>query len=88
VFWNGSRVLNIVGGNLGWTNYVLNGLVATLSNTVLLFDGYQNPAWNGLDKVSVIAAAVPEPSTWGMMLLGFVALRFAFRQTRRKVSMA
>jgi hypothetical protein len=32
--------------------------------------------------------AVPEPSTWAMMLLGFVGLGFAFRQSRRKVSMA
>lgn len=33
-------------------------------------------------------AAVPEPSTWAMMLLGFVGLGFAFRQSRRKVAMA
>jgi PEP-CTERM motif len=33
-------------------------------------------------------AAVPEPATWGMMLLGFVGLGFAFRQSRRKVSFA
>jgi hypothetical protein len=31
---------------------------------------------------------VPEPSTWAMMLLGFVGLGFAFRQSRRKVSFA
>jgi hypothetical protein len=34
------------------------------------------------------AAAVPEPSTWAMMLLGFCGLGFAFRQSRRKVSFA
>jgi hypothetical protein len=34
------------------------------------------------------ASAVPEPSTWGMMLLGFVGLGFAFLQRRRKVSFA
>jgi hypothetical protein len=34
------------------------------------------------------ASAVPEPSTWAMMLLGFAGLGFAFRQSRRKVSMA
>jgi PEP-CTERM motif len=33
-------------------------------------------------------AAVPEPSTWLMMLLGFAGLGFAFRQSRRKVSFA
>ena len=31
------------------------------------------------------ASAVPEPSTWAMMLIGFVGLGFAFRQSRRKV---
>jgi autotransporter-associated beta strand protein len=31
--------------------------------------------------------AVPEPSTWVMMLLGFVGLGFAFKQSRRKASM-
>lgn len=33
-------------------------------------------------------AAVPEPSTWAMMLLGFAGLGFAFRRSRRKVSFA
>lgn len=33
-------------------------------------------------------AAVPEPSTWAMMLLGFAGLGFAFRQSRRKVAIA
>jgi PEP-CTERM motif len=32
--------------------------------------------------------AAPEPSTWAMMLLGFVGLAFTFRQSRRKVSFA
>jgi hypothetical protein len=31
---------------------------------------------------------VPEPSTWAMMLLGFAGLGFAFRQSRRKLSIA
>jgi PEP-CTERM motif len=33
-------------------------------------------------------SGVPEPATWGMMLLGFVGLGLAFRQSRRKVSFA
>jgi hypothetical protein len=33
-------------------------------------------------------AAVPEPSTWAMMLLGFVGLGFAFRRSRRKAAFA
>jgi PEP-CTERM motif-containing protein len=35
-----------------------------------------------------VVAGVPEPATWGMMLLGFVGLGIAFRQSRRKVSFA
>ena len=33
-------------------------------------------------------AAVSEPATWAMMLLGFAGLGFAFRQSRRKLSLA
>jgi hypothetical protein len=35
-----------------------------------------------------VATAVPEPSTWAMMLIGFLGLGVAFRQSRRKVSFA
>jgi PEP-CTERM motif len=31
-------------------------------------------------------SAVPEPSTWAMMLIGFAGLGFAFRQSQRSVS--
>jgi len=34
------------------------------------------------------ATAVPELSTWAMMLLGFAGLGFAFKQSRRKVAIA
>jgi hypothetical protein len=37
---------------------------------------------------SITASAVPEPSTWAMMLLGFAGLGFAFRQSRRKAAVA
>ena len=46
------------------------------------FDQFQQP------RISGIAAAIPEPSTWAMVLLGFAGLGFAFRQSRRRVSMA
>jgi len=42
-----------------------------------------------LDPTTVtvsVPGAVPEPSTWAMMLLGFAGLGFAFRQSCRKVS--
>jgi hypothetical protein len=37
---------------------------------------------------SLSGSIVPEPATWVMMLLGFAGLGFAFKQSRRKVSMA
>jgi hypothetical protein len=45
---------------------------------------------NGLPAVlqASFTPSVPEPATWGMMLLGFAGLGFAFRQSRRKVSFA
>jgi hypothetical protein len=32
---------------------------------------------------SISEAAVPEPSTWAMMALGFAGLAFAYRRTRK-----
>jgi hypothetical protein len=37
--------------------------------------------------IDVSVAAVPEPATWGMMLLGFVGLAWAFRSRRRSASL-
>jgi probable HAF family extracellular repeat protein len=42
---------------------------------------------NGLAH-GFLATAVPEPSTWAMMLIGFAGIGFAFRRSRRKVSFA
>ena len=38
--------------------------------------------------VSAEIPGVPEPSSWAMMLLGFVGLGFAFRRSRRKAAFA
>jgi hypothetical protein len=54
------------------------------SNNVAQFVG---TAASG-DLVITPTSAVPEPATWGMMLLGFVGLAFAFRQRRRMAALA
>jgi hypothetical protein len=44
----------------------------------------QDSGYSGLDDISVNAvSAVPEPSTWAMLLLGFVGIAgLRFRQGR------
>jgi PEP-CTERM motif-containing protein len=63
----------------GWTQYSF--LETALSTSTLLDFGLrQDSGYSGLDDVSVdTVSAVPEPSTWAMLLLGFAgiaALRF------------
>jgi hypothetical protein len=50
---------------------------------------YTGEFLSGLDVLnlvnsSVLVAAVPEPSTWAMIIIGFVGLGFAFHQSRRR----
>jgi Carbohydrate binding domain/PEP-CTERM motif len=61
-----------------WTDYMYTFTAPTTSSYVLDFDftSGKTPAKDVvLDGVS-IAAAVPEPATWAMMLLGFLGLGF------------
>jgi hypothetical protein len=45
-----------------------------------------NPSAFGVGTFAI--SAVPEPSTWAMMLLGFTGLGFAFHRSKRKGSFA
>jgi hypothetical protein len=72
--------------------YALHTFTFTTTGGNLVFSdmsGDNNNIGNILDNVTVATvAAIPEPATWAMMLLGFAGLGFAFRQSRRKVSFA
>lgn len=58
--------------------------VGLLAGTyTLTINGTTGP--NGVMGGHVDIAAVPEPATWGMMLLGFGAAGFALRRRRRRV---
>jgi hypothetical protein len=70
----------------------LADVIANNNNFFLGADVWTNQGASGAALTGFIAAtpisAVPEPATWGMMLLGFIGLGFAFRQSRRKISFA
>jgi hypothetical protein len=78
----------------GWTEYSF--VETALSTTTRLEFGLrQDPAASGLDDVSVIqltpgiidpTPAVPEPSTWAMLLIGFAGI--GFMTYRRKAKSA
>jgi hypothetical protein len=66
----------------GWTEFFATG-TASSNSTLLSFGLRDDPAYSGLDDISVtpITAAVPEPSTWAMMILGFAGVGFmAYRR--------
>jgi hypothetical protein len=73
-----------VNGSFGPINTVVAGLT-TFSETEQFVITYAGPA--DVQANSQIST-VPEPATWGMLLLGFAGLAFAFRRSRRKVSFA
>ncbi len=79
VTFGGVTVADMAGGALGWTTHSLI-VTASGSSTALVFNGYQEPAWNGVDDVSV---TVPEPAAWASMLLGFGLAGGALRRTGR-----
>jgi hypothetical protein len=62
---------------VGFLNTLDPGIIATANSGAL----FETGSGNTINPV----AAVPEPATWGMMLLGFAGLAFAFRQRRRTV---
>ena len=63
-------------------------VTATSALTPISFSFRNDPGFIYLDTVSVssVSAAVPEPSTWAMMLVGFGAVGFAMRRRQRKTA--
>lgn len=47
-----------------------------------------NPSQNAFEIDNLAINPVPEPATWGLMLLGFAGVGFAMRRTKTKVRLA
>jgi hypothetical protein len=72
-------------GNYGILN--LDGLNAYLQGYGLLQDGfYTNANGTVVDIVGASVAAVPEPSTWAMMVVGFLGVGFVAYRRRNKLA--
>jgi hypothetical protein len=77
---SGSQITN--SNAFGYIDYQFT-VVGTGTDT-LLFHEQNVPAYDALDDVS-LTAAVPEPTTWAMMLLGFMGLGIAgYRNSRNR----
>jgi hypothetical protein len=72
----------------GQSGFTVNAINGEVINSLTLTDSTGGILSFEHNRIETAVAAVPEPATWGMMLLGFVGLGFAFRQHRRKVSFA
>ncbi|WP_308815754.1 PEPxxWA-CTERM sorting domain-containing protein [Sphingomonas sp. GV3] len=81
--WNGNVISGSAQTNIarqGFTQYQFN--VTGTGSDVLTFAERNNPGFLGLDNISV-TAAVPEPATWALMILGMGAVGFAMRRSRK-----
>ncbi|EQA98611.1 hypothetical protein L288_20380 [Sphingobium quisquiliarum P25] len=72
--------------NMGWQQQTLNFVAGATGSTLLSFTALNAGTYYGpaLDNVSL--TAVPEPSTWAMMLLGFGMIGFGVRRRIRSAS--
>ena len=69
--------------NMGWQQQTLNFVAGSTGSTLLSFTALNAGTFYGpaLDNVSL--SAVPEPSTWAMMLLGLSMIGFGLRRRIR-----
>lgn len=79
---------NAVGGNLNWSLYS-GTFVANSETTTLNFNTLFGQNNGGILLDAVAVTAVPEPATWGMMILGFAGIGFlAYRRSRKATTTA
>lgn len=67
-----------------YNDYTVTGLVATGTSIILTFNARQDPIVMGIDNISVVAAPVPEPETYAMLLAGFGLIGAAVKRRKAK----
>jgi hypothetical protein len=71
VHWGTSQVFDLKDWPItGHIDYAVTGLVATGTSTTLTFNARQDPLYMGITNISVVAAPIPEPETYAMLLAG------------------
>lgn len=79
LFWDGNFVsIDFDLSPFDYTN-ITTTLTATGTATDLGFIFYHEPSFFLLDGIA-LEAAVPEPATWGLMIIGFAAVGTAMRR--------
>lgn len=84
VLWNNTKVASFTNAS-GWTTQTLD-LVAGNGANKLIFKaaGLSDSYGTSLDKVSLMAAPVPEPETYGMLLAGLALVGVVARRKAGK----
>jgi PEP-CTERM motif len=88
IFLNGTQIYSNLNTNPNQQQFLNNGTAFGAATgfqygdnllTFNLVDGTGSGNWTGLNVAADVTAAVPEPGTWMLMLLGFGAIGFAMR---------
>lgn len=73
--------------DLDWQVFSSN-FIASNSNSILTFNNTSGNTNEGIFLDAVSVSAVPEPATWGLMILGFGAIGGAMRRRNHKTTVA
>jgi hypothetical protein len=84
---------NLGGTPLGFVQLTTNGpdlFTGNPADPVFTLGSFNlaNPFFGQKDVLTISVAAVPEPSTWVMMILGFVTVGFVAYRRKRALAMA
>lgn len=89
VLLNGSSIFSVLGGAGGgttnWTQKTVN-FTANANDTLSFAALGTSDSYGGYIDDLRLSAAVPEPTTWALMLLGFAAIGGALRSPRRRLA--